>query len=63
MEGTGLEDILLESGLMSSGSMKGVMTGKNYDRSLHCHKTMVEGLERLLFERPSRLKRIKKMCF
>ena len=50
MAGSGLEDILLEAGLMSSGSMKGVMTGKNYDRSLHCHKTMVECLERLLFD-------------
>lgn len=34
---------------MSSGSMKDVITGKNCDRSLHCHKTMVECLERLLF--------------
>ena len=44
-----LEDILLEAGLMSSGSIKDVITGKNCDRSLHCHKTMVECLERLLF--------------
>lgn len=50
MEGSGLQDILIESGLMTSGSMKGVMTGKNYERSLHCHKTMLECLERLLVE-------------
>ena len=50
MEGSGFQEILLESGLMSSGSMKDVMTGKNYDRSLHCHKTMLECLERLLFD-------------
>ena len=50
MDGSGLQDILIESGMMSSGSMKGVMTGKNYDRSLHCHKTMLECLERLLLE-------------
>jgi len=29
MNGSGLAEVLLESGLMSSGSMDGVMTGKN----------------------------------
>ena len=49
MEGSGLEDILLEAGLMSCGSMKDVITGKNCDRSLHCHKTMVECLVKAPF--------------
>jgi hypothetical protein len=33
MEGTGLSDILLEAGLIGSGSVTGVMTGKHYSRA------------------------------
>ena len=51
MNGSGLAEVLLESGLMSSGSMDGVMTGKNYARSIHCHKVMVEAVERCLLQR------------
>ena len=40
----GLEDVLLEACLTSCGSIK------NYGRSLHCHKTLLECLERLLIE-------------
>lgn len=50
MEGTGLSDVLLEAGLISSGSLSGVISGKNYARAIHCHKVVVESLERLLFE-------------
>ena len=35
---------------MSEGSIKGVMSGKHYNRSLFCHKTMYEALQRLRFE-------------
>ena len=49
MEGTGLADIFQESGLVS-GSVNGVMNGKNYDRALHCHKILMEALERLLMQ-------------
>jgi hypothetical protein len=45
-EGTGLSDILLEAGLIESGSV----TGKHYSRAMHCHKILLEALERLLFE-------------
>jgi len=48
MEGSGLTDILLEAGLITSGSLKGVTSGTNYSRSLRCHKVLVESLERLL---------------
>ena len=48
--GSGLEEILIEAELISSGSLKGVMSGKHYERSLHCHKIMLESLERLLLE-------------
>ena len=40
----GLEDVLLEACLTSCDSIK------KYGRSLHCHKTLLECLERLLFE-------------
>jgi hypothetical protein len=50
MEGTGLSDILLEASLIGSGSVTGVMTGKHYSRAMHCHKILLEALERLLFE-------------
>jgi hypothetical protein len=50
MEGTGLSDILLETGLIGSGSVTGVITGKHFSRAMHCHKILLEALERLLFE-------------
>ena len=48
MDGSGLSDVLLEAGLITSGSLKGVESGKQYDRALHCHKSMLECLERLM---------------
>ena len=48
MKGSGFTDILIESGLMSVGSMKGVVSGKNYSRSTNCHKVMAEAIERML---------------
>ena len=48
MDGSGLADILLEAGLIGSGSLQGVLSGKHYDRALHCHKTVTEALEQLL---------------
>ena len=50
MECSGLSDILLEAGLISPGSLSGVPSGKSYARAIHCHKVMVESLERLLLE-------------
>ena len=40
---------------MSSGSLQGVISGKNYSGAMYCHKAMAEGLERMLlrkFEKP-----------
>ena len=48
MKGSGFTDILIESGLMSVGSMKGVVSGKNYSRSINCHNVMAEAIERML---------------
>ena len=51
MTGSGFEDILIEAELISSGSLKGVMNGKHFERSMHCHKIMYESLHRLLLEK------------
>lgn len=48
MNGSGLSDILLEAGLISSGSLQGFLSGKHNDRAMQCHKILVECLERLL---------------
>ena len=48
MKGSGFSDILIESGLMSSESMVGVLSGKAYSRAMNCQKSLLEGLERLL---------------
>ncbi len=40
----------LESGLISSGSLAGVMSGKHYGRALNCHKVMTESMEHLLLQ-------------
>ena len=51
MDGSGFSDILLEAGLITSGSLSGVKSGPNYSRSIHCHKVLVEALDKLLFDR------------
>ena len=51
MKGSGFSDILIESGLMTSGSMVSVLSGKGYSRAMNCHKSLVEGLERLLMNK------------
>ena len=48
MEGTGFADILIEAGLIGNFSLKGVISGKQYERCLHCHKIVLESLERML---------------
>ena len=50
MAGSGLSDVLIETGLIGSGSIQCVMNGKHYDRAIHCHKIVLEALERLLLE-------------
>ena len=51
MEGSGLSDVLLESNLISIGSIHGVLSGKNYSRSIMCHKVLFESLHRLLLKK------------
>ena len=51
MKGSGYAEILLESQLVQSGSLKGVLSGKAYAKALFCLKTVSEAMERLLMER------------
>ena len=38
-------DILLETGLIGSGFLHGVVMGKHYERALHYHKVWTEAVE------------------
>ena len=51
MLGSGYKEILFEAQLVTSGSMKGVLTGKAYAKALFCLKAVCEAMERLLPER------------
>lgn len=42
--------MFIESGIVSEGSIKGVLSGKHYNRSVSCHKIMYEALQRLRFQ-------------
>lgn len=48
MNGSGFSDIILEAGLISGGSIQGVISGKHFERSMNCHKSVAESLERQL---------------
>ena len=50
MESSGLSDIMYEAALVRSGTVKGVMNGKNYSRSIACHKVVVESLEKIILD-------------
>ena len=51
MRGSGLAEIVIESGVCASGSLEKVLAGKHYNRALRVHKLMNEGLERLLLDK------------
>ena len=51
MLGSGYTKILFEAQLVTIGSLKGVLSGKSYAKSLFCFKTVCEAMERLLLER------------
>ena len=51
MSGSGFSDVLLEAGMITTGSMTGVMNGKKYSRAINCHKTLTEAIFRLLFNK------------
>ena len=51
MEASGFAEVILESGICSSGSINGVMKGKQYNRAMRVHLAVCEAQERLLVER------------
>ena len=51
MRGSGYAEILFEAQLVTTGSLKGVLSGKAYAKDLFCLKTVCEAMERLLMER------------
>ena len=50
MAGSGLEDIVQESGILK-GSISSVMNGKNYAGCLTVHTAVVECLERRMYRK------------
>ena len=50
MEATGLTDILMEAGLVGSGTIGRIVNRKNYSRASASHKTVLEALQRLIAE-------------
>lgn len=51
MLGSGFQEILIESQLVTTGCLRGVLNGKAYAKSLFCIKTVCEAMERLLIDR------------
>ena len=47
---SGLEDILIESDVVASGSIKGVIEGKQYNRDVRTHKIVSEAFLGLKWE-------------
>ena len=41
----------LEAKLITTGSMFGVIEGKNWDRTMNTHKSMLEALEKLFYDK------------
>ena len=48
MAGSGLEDIVIESGICASGSLAQVMNGKHFNRSMHVHQVILMALDHML---------------
>ena len=50
VRGSGLGDIIVQSGICASGSIEAVLAGKHYNRALRVHKAVLESLQRLLLK-------------
>ena len=48
-QGAGLDDLIVESEVVSNGSIPGVMAGKHYNRAVYAHKITYEALLRALW--------------
>ena len=40
---------MIESGVVAPGSVKGILTGKHYNRCIRAHKVVYEAIQRLRF--------------
>ena len=47
---SGLEDLLIESGVYAAGTASAVMKGKSYNRGIRAHKLAMEALFRLMWD-------------
>ena len=50
MVGSGFEEVVIESGICSSGSMEQVINGKHYNRAVRVHQVMMIAVDQLLLE-------------
>ena len=46
----GLCDLLVESGVLGTGSLSGVIEGRHYNRAIRLHKLVFEGLQRMRWD-------------
>ena len=51
VKGSGFEDTVFQSGVCTSGSLQGVLSGAHYNRGWTVHNAVSEALERLLLQR------------
>ena len=51
VQDSGFEDVVFLSGLCTSGSLAGALSGNHYNRAWRAHPAMAEALERLLLKR------------
>ena len=59
VSGSGFEDVVYQADLCTSGGMKGVLSGKHYNRAWSVHEVMAEALHRVFLERESDLLNVK----
>lgn len=43
----GLENLVIEAGIVAPGSLNGAMNGHHYNRSIRLHKCVAEAMERI----------------
>ena len=49
--GSELEGVLLEAGLITSGSLNGVMMDMNHERAMNCHKSVAVAWESFVMDK------------
>ena len=50
VQGNGFEEVVYQAGLCTSGDIKGILSGKHYNRSWKIHESFAEVIERLFCE-------------